>query len=260
MIENTESIVTEYLWAKIRRAAMERLSKAQRFSVVRAQAEKTLTRLAREYDESEHPRDETGKWTDAGGGDTAGASTTSDAGKAELDPKVIEVGGDEWNRAAAHRLETEFQTARPKIEALEQQAIGASQETPSASDSDDDEEEQPYVPDEWASLGDSDQEKAKDEYISNNYDSYYDSEVDNWQSEYAPDEAKRQVADDYNSAGTPQWAYDALDELIGQREDDGESPIPFDSKQLVDAIDIKHEGEGSDLEIEFDDDKLSNPA
>jgi hypothetical protein len=77
-----------------------------------------------------------------GGGETAPAG-----GAAKLDPEVIAVGGDEWNKDTAKRLEAEYQAARPEVDKLAQAAAGKPVEGPS-----DEEEEPKFVPEEWDHL------------------------------------------------------------------------------------------------------------
>ncbi len=262
-------MATGYLWEQAKRNALARLTPTQRAALARAQAEKTLARLRREYDESEHPRDETGKWTDGGGGDTAGGSAkpaAGDGGDVKLDPVVTNVGGDTWNQKTAEKLEREFQTARPAIERLEQQAIGAVE--PGASD-DEDEEEYYGPPEEWAAMTETAQQMAEQEYESQAYQEVLESEQNNWYEEYANDEAKQKVAEDFNEGNASddiEWAVEALDEVIAEHEESGGEKYPFDSKQLVNAINIEYpEGQGGswpkkDPEIVFDDSKLTKPA
>ena len=86
----------------------------------------------KEWDELEHPRDEDGKFTFGGGGDESTgegyggglvmpeppAAAPAAVTAADLHPDVIEVGGDEWNRQTAVRLETEYQSAKGELDAI----------------------------------------------------------------------------------------------------------------------------------------------
>jgi hypothetical protein len=237
-------------------AAAAGLSRAQRWAIAKAQSARILTR--KPWDESEHPRVPAGS-PDAGqfaGGSGGGAAS---AGDIRLDPKVIEVGGDEWNRGTARRLERDYQFVRPKLAELEQKAVGGTEET-----GDDDEENPPvYVPEEWDSLSSDDQTEAQDQYIAHYKEDYLNSEVENWQNEYAPAEAKNKVTEDFNDGSETEWAEEAIAEVLDMFEEDGK-PIPFDEKQLLNAISIDYEGEGGHspedkATIEFDDEKLSKP-
>ena len=85
-----------------------------------------LTQL-RDFDPNQ-PRDEDGKWTDGGGSGGSGGGDKPAGDKPEgeeaLDPNVISVGGDAWNKATARRLEREYQQAKPKIEKIATDEIG----------------------------------------------------------------------------------------------------------------------------------------
>ena len=264
-------MATGYLWEQAKRNALARLTPTQRAALARAEAEKTLARLRREYDESEHPRDETGKWTDGGGGGGGAASKPASSKEGgdeavKLDPVVTNVGGDDWNKKTAEKLEREFQTARPKIEHLEQRAIGNVEDM---SGGDDDDEDMVYMPEEWEALSSDDQQEAHDAFIEAVKDDYYNSEVDNWRSEYAEDEAMAKVAGELtdsngNDSDDIVWAQEALDEIRDAREEEGKAPIPFDNKQLINAMSIDYEAQGGswpkkDAELSFDDDALSKP-
>jgi len=231
----------------------------------------TLARLkGGDWDESEHPRDEDGKFTDGGGGGGGGTSSApapkESGDDAKLDPVVTDVGGDEWNRKTAEKLEREFQAVRPKIEHLEQRAIG-NVEDMSSGDEDED-ENAVYMPEEWDQLTSDDQQEAEDAYIEHNKDSYYQGEVDNWHQEYAAGEAMEKVAEDFNDSNGNDsdeivWAQDALDELRDAREEEGKPPIPFDNKQLINAMSIiapdQHSWPKKDPDLEFDDAALVKP-
>jgi hypothetical protein len=221
----------------------------------------------REYDESQHPRDEDGKWTDAGGGGGGGGGGSSDkpaasSESAKLDPKLTDVGGDEWNQKTAVKLEREFQAARPKIEALEQRAIGNVEDTSDPSADDDNEDEDTvYMPEEWDSLTSDDQTEAADEYVDKSFSDYHDNEVQNWaDSGGALDAAKTNLADNFVSA--PEWAVDAIDAVRDARDEAGEPPIPYTNNQLFSAINVAYESDGegrNDPEITFDDAYLKDP-
>jgi hypothetical protein len=212
------------------------------------------------HDVSDEPRDESGKWTDGGGGD-GGTGGSAPAAEPALDPNVIAVGGDEWNKATAVRLEREYQAARPEVDKIAQEAPGKT--TPDAPD--DDEEDAPFIAEEWDQLSNTDQEAAGEAYVEKSESGYYDGEVENWQSEYAPDDAKALVASKFNSGDDDAWARDAITEYREQREDAGESAIPFDDEQLIRAIAVDYaEGQGGSwpktgVAVTFDDDKLQAP-
>jgi hypothetical protein len=241
------------------------------WQAAKAEALQTLAQL-RAYDESQHPRDETGKWTDSGGGgDGAGGAAASDKDKPAsvdhlIEPHVVDVGGDKWNQITAYNLERDYQTARPAIEHLEQKAIGAVEDT--SGDDGEEDDHSDYVPEEWDAMSEAAQEQAGEEYESKYYDEYLQSEQDNWSTEYAPDEARVKVAEDFNEGNASddiEWAQDALADVRAERDDSGKPPIPFTEKQLIDAIHIDYEDQSAswpkkDVEINFDDGLLTKPA
>jgi len=211
----------------------------------------------------DEPRDESGRWTEGGGSGGGEAVPAPSGGEVEaLHPDVVNVGGDQWNKETAKRLEREYQAARPKVDKLAQDAVaaGETQEEPS------DEEDQPYVPESWDELSADQQSDASNKYVEKTTGDYYDSEVNNWQdSGGALDEAKSQLANETmfgSGKDHDEWAIEAIDEYKAQREEEGKDPIPFDTQTLMNAIGVGYEGDGeggNDPDISFDDDKLQHP-
>jgi hypothetical protein len=217
----------------------------------------------KDWDESKHPRvpagsPEGGQFGEGGDGE---GEKEGGAGPVKLDPKVIEVGGDEWNRSVARKLEREYQEARPKIEKLALEGPGktraATEAAEEAETQDIEEGEPPYVPESWDMISNSGQSDAEQKYISSNINSYYDSEVENWASESAPDDARNKVTDDFNDGSETDWVGEAIDEL----RDEGD--FPYSTSDLIDAIAIKYNSGYYDwkknVTIEFDDAQLQNP-
>jgi hypothetical protein len=216
----------------------------------------------KDFDESQHPRDEQGRWTDAGGG--GGGGVQEEAAPAapaapKLNPEVVNVGGDEWNRASAVRLETEYQNVKDKLEEIEGNAKGKPVTAPEVESDDEPGGEPPFVPEEWDMLSGSGQSQAEEEYKSKNLDSYIENETTYWyESGGAADEAGDKVAYEFNK-GNNQWAMDALNDNFEEKD------FPYTTSQILDAIELKwntgYEGDlDKSLEIEFDDDKLQEPT
>jgi hypothetical protein len=228
-----------------------------------------ITVPVKEWDESKHPRDPAGEptggqFTSGGGGGAAGEGTgTTAVEKPKLDPEVVAVGGDAWNRETAVHLETQYQQARPEIEKLAQAAPGQSA---AASTSSDDEDDEAFVPEEWDQLSAAQQDSGKEQWKSQNKNSYIDSEVQNWyDSGGALDDAKYMVAENFNSdfGSNGEWAADALIEYRKEREEAREPELPFTNKQILESLFLTydHNGEGTgDLKIEFDPTKLQEPV
>src|ERR1035437_2088592 len=61
---------------------------------------------------------EAGRWTKGGGG--GGDSAVE---RHLVDPRVTDVGGDEWNKKTADRLEREYAAVRPEIDAIATEGV-----------------------------------------------------------------------------------------------------------------------------------------
>jgi hypothetical protein len=127
---------------------------------------------------------------------------------------------------------------------------------------DEEEDEGPYTPDSWDTMTNDQQEETENKWKSNSYDEFYNSEVDNWYSNGdAYDTAATQLADDYKDPHADiDWATDAIDEVIDGHSDSTQ-PIRFTRDQLLKAISLTYDAQGSGYkspppDIEFDDDKL----
>jgi hypothetical protein len=217
----------------------------------------------RDFDPNQ-PRDEDGKWTDGGGSDGGGGSApAADKPDSEptLDPNVISVGGDAWNKATARRLEREYQQAKPKLEQAANDAVGKKVEAP------DEEQDEPSGPPEsWDEMSSEQQDEAFEKYKASNYESYHDSEITAWhENGDSLDDAKSEIAYQWISAVNQdqEWADEALDEIHDARKESGEEEIPYTNEQLLEAIKINYDSGnqgGGDFTVEFDDSKLQEPS
>jgi len=154
----------------------------------------------------------------------------------------MEVGGDEWNRQTAQRLETEYAAVRPDIDRIAQEAVDQEVEVSGGS------------PGSWDEVSEEAQEAAADKYYGLNYDSNYDSEVESWhENGDALNDAKRDLADDGD------WKAEWLSDFLSGNEDDAH-PIPYTAGQLLDAIEIHADDDGGDPIIDFNNDFLSEPS
>ncbi len=221
-----------------------------------------------EFVESQHPRvpsgPEGGEFAKGSGGGSGGGGAAVAPTEAEIDaqmhPKAIAVGGDEWNKKTAIRLEREYVKSRPALEKIVNEAV-AKHATGEAAG-----EELPS-PEEWDGLTSSTQDEAKEAYTKENYQSNYDSEEQNWhENGDALDDAKSQVAYDFNKNNGHDhdaWAVDAMLDYLEQRHEDELPRIPYTQQQLLDALTINyengHSGSNDGLTIEFNDKKLQEP-
>jgi hypothetical protein len=161
--------------------------------------------------------------------------------------KAISVGGDEWNQKTALRLEYDYAKVKPILEKIAAEAVGGEAKIRKDLKS-------------WDDLGGDTQGQIEDKWKKQNYDSFYDSEVDNWRENDAGTDARRQVANDFNSGNTPDWAIDAIQEYMDDNPEYKE--WPFDAHQIKKAMSI--EGQYDDfstgkIKVEFDDGELDEP-
>jgi hypothetical protein len=224
-----------------------------------------------EWNEEDHPRDETGKFTDAGGGIDSGSqenyepSTAADKftsmGGAALHPDVVGVGGDEWNRETAVRLEREYQKAAPDLEKIVQATANTDVEVAGEEKDPDD---APYVPDSWDSLSGDAQSEAEEAYKKQTYDGFYEGEIENWAENDGPNEARAKVAEDFTDGSETDWADEAIKGWLADANAD-EKRIPYTADQIRDALMVTHDkdkgwgyGYGAEkyTEIEIDEDAL----
>jgi hypothetical protein len=175
-------------------------------------------------------RDSHGRWARSSSGEVS----------TELDQRVLDVSGDEWNRKTAARLEQEYALVRPELDKIAQKAENQEAEVVGA-------------PGSWESMSTAGQTEAEEKYLSDNYDSVYESEVNNWyESGDALNDAK------YNLASNDDFVADFMADFLSDRDDDAEH-IPYTAQQLTDALEVKPGEDGSDPEIKFNLDALSKP-
>lgn len=212
------------------------------------------------WDEDEHPRDEDGKFTHGGGGSTSGNdgadAAVVGAKEPELHPETIDVTGDEWNKETAIRLEKEYQTVKPDLEALIHKSVG--EEVDTAVDEEDLNDNAPVVPDSWEMLGDQQQDDVKSKWIDNSKQEFIDNEENSWiENGGQKDDAQVMVA----QSDVDDWAKDTVTEWMQAREENG-NPVPYFSADILNSISVTYDpnGEGTgDVTIEFDNEMLKDP-
>ena len=226
-----------------------------------------------DWDESKHPRgqpENAGQFGPGGGsakgeeGDKAAAALAAarkppEKPKRQLNPAVVEVGGDDWNQQTAFRLENEYQDAKPKLEELlteyeDDELLAEGSEPP--------EDDQPLgPPEEWENLSAELQEQAKQEYFDQNLQEYIDQEVTSWRENGgALDEAKSQLA-----AGTD-FQHEVIKEWIEETDQEDvpftETKFPFTALDIADAIALEYDSDGEgggDLKVTYNDKTLTDP-
>ena len=175
--------------------------------------------------------------------------------KRNLEPKAIEVGGDQWNKETALRLESEYQDNKPKLEKMltdYTESDVVPDEPPHDPDADD--YDGPPTPDEWDVLSADAQALVEEHFYDNKLSDYLDSEVTNWhETGGALDEAKGVLA-----AGTD-FQHNAVKEWIEENETDTE--FPFTALDIADSITLEYDSDGEGggkLTVEFDDKVLNS--
>jgi hypothetical protein len=186
----------------------------------------------REFNEAEHPRDEGGKFTDAGGGDGEGGKDEGAAAPAAApahDPEVVNVGGDEWNKETAVKLETEYAAARAAIEKIAKE-VEKTDTTVNV------EEEESYEPDSWDTMSGDQQTAAEEHFIENKLEAEVEWAKTNYYNDGAAvDDAAYKTAYDFNE--DQEWVKDAMKEL---HENESER-MPFSDAEILAAIAIDYE-------------------
>jgi hypothetical protein len=223
--------------------------------------------LRREWDESKHPRDPEGQFAESGSG---GAGSGEVAPEPKLDPKVISVGGDEWNRSVARRLERDYQEAKPKLEALTTNAVGKSTQVEAESIGNDKPQEEdegeenppPFIPESWDDMNEFQQEDAKQQYMEKTESDFHQEEINSWQENGdAMQDAMYMVAEQHNK-GDSDWLEEAIKSAIddGELAENKEDDPPYTAAQLADAINIDYEHGDSEPKVTFNNKKLQDPS
>jgi len=224
-----------------------------------ARAKMRALKVLRDFDESKHPRDDHGRWSETGGeGSDSESAAPAGGGEGKApNPEATRVGGDQWNKETAARLEGEYVAAHAELERIADTAVGGTTPSVTPQASDDADEEPSYGSAEsWDTMSPGQQEQAEAAYMEKTYDEYYQSEVDNWQSESAPDDARFKVAHDFMSGNELDWARQAIDDWRAQRVEDGEADIPYSTDQILNATKIDHDtgnypiSKGTTIEID----------
>lgn len=191
-----------------------------------------------EHDVSGEARDERGRWT-AGGGATGGQ-----------DERVLDVGGDQWNKDTAARLEQEYESQRDTIDKIANSASGKEVTVVGPVSS-------------WDDLSGGVQVSVGEKFVDDNLGSEWDHEIENWHDNGdSTNDAAHQLSQD------EEWKHEQLAELLASRDRDenGEARIPYSVEDLASAITLKPADDYSykpkgwtAVDVEFDDSKLAHP-
>lgn len=219
-----------------------------------------------QWDETEHPRADDGKFGSGPGSASAKPDSVNpgatEAPMPEFHPQVVPQDGDDWNKQLAIKLETEYQKAKPALDRL---VTGGEGEEIESGGGEVDMDDAPVVPDHWEMMSDYQQEEVFEEWKSDNKNSFVENEINHWyESGGALDDAKNAVAYNFQSTSPDtEWAEEAIKEWKEERAENGLSEVPFKDVDLLDSLKISYEGNGEgsdDPDIEFDDAMLQAPA
>jgi hypothetical protein len=213
-----------------------------------------------------HPHDpKTGQW-----------ATTVTGDPLQMNPEVVSVGGDAWNQKTGARLEFEYARIKPLLDKLAGDLVaGRAEDVPD----EDEDKDQPYVPESWDELSSDQQEEAKTKWKEASFSEYKDSEIQNqYDSGYMLEQGKRDTLEEWKDAPTkhstvsgetlewPDWASEAIDEVIDEHAEAGKR-LRFTKDQILKALTIdagkygEFGGDGSgDPNVDFDDSELTDPA
>lgn len=158
----------------------------------------------KDFDPSKHPRVPAGSPEGGQFGSGGGSSTsTADEADVKLDPKVVEVGGDEWNRQVARKLEREYQLAKPALEKITNNAVKESADAGAG----------------WKSLSEQDRVDAFNAWRKEQKIDDYDEAIEKWDA--IPDEEKIKIAVDHGvvAAEALLKPKDTWDSLSAEQQD-----------------------------------------
>jgi hypothetical protein len=172
---------------------------------------------------------------------------------AGLDPAVVDVGGDAWNRHTAARLEREWQAAKPTVEADAEAIYKAGKvETGGGARTT------------WADLTSQQQDEVADNWKHDAYQQELDYQINSWQEESAKADAYELLADEFNHQADNQWPTEALNDLFepqtsdedhlpqpSQWEKGGLAPLPLGKDQILNALEARYDHHGGELEFRW---------
>lgn len=190
-----------------------------------------------EWVEADHPRGQPENAGEFASNPSGGAAAAPEVAPAKQPhPEAVNVGGDPWNKATAKRLENEYVAAYPEIDKIAMGSVGATVSSPSE-ESDEDEENTAFIPEEWDQVNNDQQEETKTQWKQDSFDDFYNSEVESWQENgEAEKQAVETIVSDHNDGNESGWLIDAIKEHMDWRAEEGEPPLPFTAEQIASAV------------------------
>ena len=164
--------------------------------------------------------------------------------------RLSQVGGDDWNKKTALRLEYDYAKVKPLLEKIAAQAVGGKTKVMVKKTS-------------WDDLDSQMQTDIEEKWKEENYDKELEYQRQNYYEEEALSDAKSKVADDFNDGTETDWGDEALTDYIVSRIDDGLPKIPFTAEQLSKSMSITagkyNDFANKDAKVEFDNKELMEP-
>lgn len=117
------------------------------------------------------------------------------------------------------------------------------------------------VPEEWDLISSDDQDRIMRAWMEQTRSEFMDSEIENWRDSGALEDAKVEVADNFEVRGQyAEWAVDALDDWRSEWEEkhDGKT-VPFTNQQILKAIEVSYDSNRGDFDVYFSDSELTEP-
>lgn len=159
-----------------------------------------------------------GQWTDGDGG---GSGDAGKDGGAKIDPKVVEVSGDQWNKETALRLEKEYAENKEELEKLLQEGVGENVEATGEAQS-------------WDDLSGDQQELAEADYIQSNFDQEQQFYYESWQTDGDHDFVREKIVED------DEWLSEKITDWVDENTEEGE--LKLTSEQLTNAAMLNPDG------------------
>lgn len=164
----------------------------------------------------------------------------------------IDVGGYAWARYGFVPTEDEWRGLSRSLE-YRIRGLGSGDDAES------------YEASSWDELTDTAQRRIEESYYRSTFTDYHTSEIDSWRdSGQDLEDAKNLTVESFNLHTADEWAEDAIKDANKERVENGKQAYPFSTDTLLQAIKLDFSskyGDGrGDVEVEFDDSKLTNPV
>lgn len=142
-----------------------------------------------------------------------------------LPEPLVRTDGGQWNQETSIRLAKEHAARKDAINKDMTDIVlhGATVNAPAGT---------------WEDLASHDQQSVEEEWKSSNKHSEVQQAEQDWHENFAEGEAKATVANDFNNKDDWDWAEEAVDNWLADREEDGKA-LPYDRDQILEALHIE---------------------